>query len=38
MKINEVEKLLEIPKATIRYYEEEGLVKPARTETGISGS
>jgi len=34
MKINEVEKLLEIPKATIRYYEEEGLIKPARTETG----
>lgn len=34
MKINEVEKLLEIPKATIRYYEEEGLIKPARTEAG----
>lgn len=34
MKINEVEKLLEIPKATIRYYEEKGLIKPARTEAG----
>ena len=32
MKINEVEKLLDIPKATIRYYEEEGLIKPTRTE------
>ena len=34
MKINEAEKLLEIPKATIRYYEAEGLIDPARTEKG----
>ena len=37
MKINEVEKLLEIPKATIRYYEEKGLIKPARTEATSTG-
>lgn len=30
MKINEVEKLLEIPKATIRFYEKEGLLNPQR--------
>ena len=34
MKINEVEKLLDIPKATIRYYEDEGLLKPSRTDSG----
>ena len=34
MKINEIEKLLETPKATIRYYEEEGLIRPERTEKG----
>lgn len=30
MKINEVEKILEIPKATIRFYEKEGLLNPKR--------
>lgn len=32
MKINEVEKILEIPKATIRFYEKEGLISPQRNE------
>ena len=32
MKINEVEKLLNIPKATIRFYEKEGLLTPQRNE------
>ena len=32
MKINEVEKLLNIPKATIRFYEKEGLLTPQRKE------
>ena len=30
MKINEVEKILDIPKATIRFYEKEGLLTPQR--------
>ena len=30
MKINEVEKLLDIPKASIRFYEKEGLLNPKR--------
>ena len=30
MKINEVEKLLEVPRATIRFYEKEGLIHPQR--------
>ena len=30
MTIKEVEKILEIPKATIRFYEKEELVKPQR--------
>lgn len=30
MKINEVEKILNIPKATIRFYEKEGLLNPQR--------
>ncbi len=30
MKINEVEALTDIPKKSIRYYEEEGLLRPAR--------
>ena len=34
MKINEVEKLIGIPKATIRYYENESLLKPCRTDSG----
>ena len=34
MRINEVEKLIGIPKATIRYYENECLLKPCRTESG----
>ena len=33
MKINEVEKILEIPKASIRFYEKEGLLTPRRTDT-----
>lgn len=32
MKINEVEKILDIPKATIRFYEKEGLLSPQRNE------
>lgn len=32
MKINEVEKILNIPKATIRFYEKEGLLNPQRNE------
>ena len=32
MKINEVEKILEIPKASIRFYEKEGLLTPRRTD------
>lgn len=32
MKINEVEKMLEVPKATIRFYEKEGLLSPQRKE------
>ena len=30
MKINEVEKLLDVPMATIRFYEKEGLLAPQR--------
>jgi DNA-binding transcriptional MerR regulator len=30
MKINEVEKILDVPKATIRFYEKEGLILPQR--------
>ena len=32
MKINEVEKILDIPKATIRFYEKQGLLNPQRNE------
>ncbi|MBR3706423.1 MAG: MerR family transcriptional regulator [Firmicutes bacterium] len=32
MKINEVEKILGVPKATIRFYEKEGLLMPLRNE------
>ena len=32
MRINEVEKLVGIPKKTIRYYEEQGLLHPAREQ------
>lgn len=32
MKINEIEKNLGIPKATIRFYEKEGLISPQRNE------
>ena len=32
MKISEVEKILNIPKATIRFYEKEGLLTPQRNE------
>lgn len=32
MKINEVEKILNVPKATIRFYEKEGLLSPHRNE------
>ena len=34
MKINEFENLLGVSRATIRYYEDQGLVTPARTENG----
>lgn len=34
MKINEIEKMLGISKANIRYYENEGLITPNRTENG----
>lgn len=34
MKINELEKLLGLSKANIRYYESEGLITPKRTENG----
>lgn len=34
MKINELEKLLGLSKANIRYYESEGLILPKRTENG----
>ena len=34
MKINEVEELLQISKANIRFYEKEGLITPARSENG----
>ena len=30
MTIKEVEQLLEIPRATVRFYEKEGLVNPSR--------
>ena len=34
MKINELEKLLDISKANIRYYESEGLISPERKDNG----
>lgn len=34
MKINEVEKLLNITRANIRFYEKEGLIEPARYDNG----
>ncbi len=34
MKINELEKMLGLSKANIRYYESEGLITPKRTENG----
>ncbi len=34
MTIKEVEKLLEIPRATVRFYEKEGLIDPGREENG----
>ena len=34
MKINDVEKLLGITKANIRFYEKEGLISPTRSENG----
>lgn len=34
MTIKEVEKLLEIPRATVRFYEKEGLIDPSREENG----
>ena len=34
MNINEAEKLTGIPRASIRYYESEGLVSPARAPNG----
>ena len=34
MKINELETILDVPRATIRYYEKEGLISPQREENG----
>ncbi|MCH5272049.1 MAG: MerR family transcriptional regulator [Lachnospiraceae bacterium] len=34
MTIKEVEQILEIPRATVRYYEKENLIKPQREENG----
>ena len=34
MTIKEVEQLLEVPRATIRFYEKQGLISPARGENG----
>lgn len=34
MKIKEVEQYLEVPRATIRFYEKEGLIKPQKGENG----
>ena len=34
MKINELEDLLGVSRATVRYYENQGLVAPPRTENG----
>ena len=34
MTIKEIEKLLEIPRATVRFYEKEGLIAPDRKGNG----
>ena len=34
MTIKEVENLLDIPRATVRFYEKEGLVEPIREDNG----
>lgn len=34
MKINEIEKTLNIPRASVRFYEKEGLLHPTRSENG----
>ena len=34
MTIKEIEKVLGIPRATVRFYEKEGLLAPCRTENG----
>lgn len=34
MKINELEKILNISRANIRFYEKEGLINPSRKENG----
>ena len=34
MKINDVEQILGITKANIRFYEKEGLLNPSRNENG----
>ena len=36
MTIKEVEQILNIPRATIRYYEKEKLIDPHRIENGIA--
>ena len=38
MKIKDVEKQVGISKANIRFYEEEGLIHPARNQEIITGS
>lgn len=34
MRINEIEKLLDVPASLIRFYEREGLLNPVRLENG----
>lgn len=34
MRVNELEELLQIPRANIRYYEKEGLLHPKRSSNG----
>lgn len=34
MKIQDVEKILNIPRANIRFYEKEGLISPERKQNG----
>lgn len=38
MKIQEVEKILNIPRANIRFYEKEGLISPKREKTATANT